>query len=92
MKKTLFAAMLAAICILLTGCSNPYPDDGPKLEAGDYIQTSLLYDNGTDLTSEEIYSRSWRIGEKLELQDKMENLEEFRSYGKSRCTQPPRMN
>lgn len=84
MKKTLFAALLAAVCILLTGCSNPYPEDGPKLEAGDYIQQTLLYDSGTDLTSEEIYSRSWRISEKLELQDKMENLEEFRSYGKSK--------
>lgn len=84
MKKTLFAALLAAVCILLTGCSNPYPKDGPKLEAGDYIQQTLLYDSGTDLTSEEIYSRSWRIGEKLELQDKLENLEEFRDYGKSK--------
>ena len=84
MKKTLYAALLAAFCILLTGCSNPYPKDGPKIEAGDYIQQALLYDNGSELTSEEIYARSWRIGEKLELQDKLENLEEFRSYGKSK--------
>lgn len=84
MKKSFLVALLAAICILLTGCSNPYPDDGPKLEAGDYIQQTLLYDNGTSLTSEEIYSRSWRIGENLELQDKLENLEEFRSYEKSK--------
>ena len=84
MKKTLFAPLLAAVCILLAGCSDPYPADGPKLQAGDYIQHTLLYDDGSELTSEEIYSRSWRIGEKLELQDKLENLEEFRSYGKSK--------
>lgn len=84
MKKTLFAALLAAVCILLTGCTDPYPADGPKLQPGDYIQQTLLYDNGSELTSEEIYSRSWRIGEKLELQDKLENLEEFRSYGKAK--------
>jgi len=82
MKKTIFAAVLTAVCLLLTGCAESYREVGPKIQAGDYVQQTLLYDDGSYLSSEEIYSRCWRIGEDLELQDKLENLEEFRSYGK----------
>ena len=82
MKKTFIAALLTALFLLLTGCTDAYADDGPKIEPGDYVQQILLYDDGTALSSEEIYTRCWRIGEDLALQDKLENLEEFRSYGK----------
>ena len=82
MKKPLFCALLAAVCFLLTGCTDSYPKDGPKLEAGDYIQQTLLYDDGSYTSAEELHARCWRIGDKLELQDKLETLEEFRSYGK----------
>jgi hypothetical protein len=84
MKKSILAVLAAAVCILLTGCTNPYPDDGPKIESGDYIQQALLFDNGSYATSEEIHARSWRINEDLTLEDKLENLEEFRSYGKGK--------
>lgn len=82
MKKPLLCALLAAVCVLLTGCTDPYPKDAPKIEAGDYVQQTLLYDDGSYTSSEEIHARCWRIGEQLELQDKLENLEDFRSYGK----------
>lgn len=82
MKKTLFTAVLTAILLLLTGCADSYPEDGLKLQPGDYVQQTMLYNNGSYLSSEEIYSRCWRIEEDLALQDKLENLEEFRSYGK----------
>ena len=82
MKKKLLSVLLAAVLALLAGCSNPYPQDGPKIEVGDYVQQTMLYDDGSYTSSEEVYSRCWRIGEKLELQDKLETLEEFRNYGK----------
>lgn len=81
MKKHILT-VLWALCILLTGCSATYPKDGPKIEAGDYVQQTLLYSDSSYVSSEELYSRSWRIGDKLVLQDKLENLEAFRDYGK----------
>lgn len=81
MRKHLLSILLIGLlCLALTGCDS-YPSDGPKVAAGDYVQTVLLYDGDGTLTADEIFRRCWRIGEDGSLQYKLETAEDFVDCG-----------
>lgn len=81
-KHLLLIFLLAATCITLWGCTDGNTSDSPKIESGDYRQQVLLYDRNGTLTTDEIFSRFWRLNEDGTLQSKLETEEGFIAHGK----------